>query len=117
MGGTRNHGQGRSHSVADTRGNSLRSAGVLHTILDVARARFARDCNAPEAPMRTAPMFARLAAVTTLSLVSLVSLAAAAGAQSRAFVHVTARDSGGAPVPAAELTITKGLKNVVARGI
>jgi hypothetical protein len=43
--------------------------------------------------------------------------ALAAGAQtSTGFVRVTARDSTGAPVPQAELVVTKGLKDVVARG-
>jgi hypothetical protein len=42
-----------------------------------------------------------------------------AGAQAvpRAYVRVTARDSSGAPIGSAELTVTRGLKDVVARGI
>ncbi|MEP6496218.1 MAG: carboxypeptidase-like regulatory domain-containing protein, partial [bacterium] len=44
--------------------------------------------------------------------------AAMAGAQSssRAIVRITAKDSTGAPVPGAELTVTRGLHNVVAHG-
>lgn len=34
----------------------------------------------------------------------------------RAFVRITAKDSSGVPVPAAELTVTHGLHDVVARG-
>lgn len=49
---------------------------------------------------------------------ALATTAAAAGAQSttRAFVRVTAKDSSGAPIPAAELTVTHGLHDVIARG-
>jgi hypothetical protein len=53
-------------------------------------------------------------------LAALVTLAVSAGAQSstanRAFVRVTAKDSSGAPISAAEITVTRGLRDVVARG-
>jgi hypothetical protein len=61
--------------------------------------------------MRIVPLFARAA-------VASVSLALAAGAQlPTGFVKVTARDSTGAPVPGAELVVTKGLRSVVAAGV
>lgn len=40
----------------------------------------------------------------------------AAAQTPRATIKITARDSAGAPVPDAEITVTRGLKNVVARG-
>jgi hypothetical protein len=46
----------------------------------------------------------------------LFSTPAQAQKQPRAFVHVIARDSTGFPVAAAELTITRGLHNVIAHG-
>jgi hypothetical protein len=56
--------------------------------------------------------------VTTLvSFTSFAATASVAAAQTpRAIVHVTAHDSTGAVIPAAELTITRGLKDVVAHG-
>lgn len=62
--------------------------------------------------MRCARMF------VLVPVVAFVSAAAVAGAQSsaRAFVRVTVKDSGGAPIPAAELTVTHGLHDVLARG-
>ena len=60
--------------------------------------------------MRIAPLFVRVA-------VASMSLAVAAGAQLPfGYVRVTARDSTGAPVPNAELVVTKGLRSVLARG-
>jgi hypothetical protein len=49
---------------------------------------------------------------------AMAAFGSVAGAQSssQAFVRVTARDSSGAPVGAAELTLTRGLHDVVARG-
>ena len=49
---------------------------------------------------------------------ALITLTSVAGAQKfpRAYVRVTARDSSGAPVTDAELTIKRGLKDVVAQG-
>jgi hypothetical protein len=53
----------------------------------------------------------RVASVVLASFI----VSAVAGAQStdRAFVRVTAHDSSGAPIPAAEITIRSGLKDVV----
>jgi hypothetical protein len=53
-----------------------------------------------------------------LALVALVAGAVAARAQTapHATVRVTAKDSSGTPITGAELTITRGLKDVVARG-
>lgn len=59
-------------------------------------------------------------ALVPSSLFAALSFAAhAAPAQStaRAFVQVTARDSIGEPIPSAELTITRGLRDVVAHGM
>jgi hypothetical protein len=63
--------------------------------------------------MRYARLSARL-----IPVVALATVASAAGAQStrRAFVRITAKDSSGAPIPAAELTVTHGLHDVIARG-
>ncbi|HEY9229686.1 MAG TPA: hypothetical protein VIP11_23755 [Gemmatimonadaceae bacterium] len=50
---------------------------------------------------------------------AILALPAAAQAQDKApngYVQVTARDSSGGPVPQAELIVTRGLKEVVARG-
>lgn len=54
---------------------------------------------------------------TVLALATVATAAATAGAQSgaRAYVRVTARDSSGAPVSAAEITVRTGLKDVVAQ--
>jgi len=62
--------------------------------------------------MRVATLAIRLAAVAG------IALATVAGAQSRpnAYIRVTARDSSGAPIPAAELTVRQGLLDVVAHG-
>jgi hypothetical protein len=51
--------------------------------------------------------------------VAVFALAAAAGAQttSRAAVRVVAHDSAGTAVPAAEVTVTSGLRDVVAHGV
>ena len=50
------------------------------------------------------------------AVLALVTLSAAAGAQSdRGFVRVTAHDSSGAPIAAAEITVRSGLKDVVAQ--
>jgi hypothetical protein len=62
--------------------------------------------------MRTpSPRFAAAA-------LALIAIASVAGAQKqpRAFVRVTARDSSGAPVTDAELTIKRGLRDIVAQG-
>jgi len=63
--------------------------------------------------MRVVPVLTRLA-----SALALAGLAGAANAQStkRALVRITARDSSGAAIPSAELTVTRGLRDVVARG-
>ena len=63
--------------------------------------------------MRVAPAFTRLA-----SALGIMAIAGVAQAQTspHAFVRVTARDSTGAVVPAAELTVTRGLHDVMARG-
>lgn len=61
--------------------------------------------------MRIAPLFARAA-------VASVTLALAAGAQlPTGFVKITAHDSSGAPIPGAELVVTKGLRSVVGSGV
>ena len=62
--------------------------------------------------MRITPLSVRVAAVAT------VFLAAAAGAQSypKAYIRVTARDSSGTPIPSAELTVRRGLRDIVATG-
>jgi len=51
-------------------------------------------------------------------LAIIVGLASAASAQTapRTLVRVTARDSTGAVIPSAELTVTRGLREVIARG-
>jgi hypothetical protein len=60
--------------------------------------------------MRITRLFVRAGIAST-------GLALVAGAQtSTGFVRVTAHDSAGAPVPQAELVVTKGLKEIVARG-
>jgi hypothetical protein len=60
--------------------------------------------------MRFTSLVARVGIVT-------LSLATIAGAQlPTGFIRVTARDSSGAPVPAAELVVSKGLRDVIARG-
>jgi hypothetical protein len=60
--------------------------------------------------MRIAWLFVRVGVATC-------GLALTAGAQRpTGFVRVTARDSTGAPVPQAELVVTRGLRDVVARG-
>lgn len=54
---------------------------------------------------------------TLFAAATLAASASLAGAQTpRATLKITARDSTGAPVPQAELTVTRGLKDVVARG-
>jgi hypothetical protein len=55
---------------------------------------------------------------SSLTRAACIGLVAATtlGAQSRAVVRVTARDSLGAPIPSAELTIVRGIRDVVARG-
>jgi hypothetical protein len=52
------------------------------------------------------------------ALVASLILTSAAGAQHypRGYVSVTARDSSGAPVTGAEVTMSRGLKEIVARG-
>jgi hypothetical protein len=61
--------------------------------------------------MRMLPLFARAA-------IASASLAFTAGAQlPTGIVKITARDSTGAPVPGAELVITKGLHSIVASGV
>lgn len=64
--------------------------------------------------MRRSPMTRLAIALTVVTVAS--ATAAHAQATPRAFVRVTARDSSGAPIPSAELTITRGLRDVVARG-
>jgi hypothetical protein len=63
--------------------------------------------------MRVAHVLTRLA-----SAFAIAGLVGVANAQSttRALVRVTARDSSGAVIPSAELTVTRGLHDVVARG-
>ena len=63
--------------------------------------------------MRVAPMMTRLA-----SALAIAGLAGVANAQApaRTLIRVTARDSTGAVVPAAELTVTRGLHDIIARG-
>lgn len=61
--------------------------------------------------MRIVPV---LLAVSAVAATAVASSPAGAQASKTAYVHVTARDSSGAPVAAAELTVTQGLKNVVA---
>lgn len=57
-------------------------------------------------------------ATVLLAVFSAVLAAPNAFAQgARSFVRVTARDSTGAPVSAAELTVTRGLRDVVAHGV
>jgi hypothetical protein len=62
----------------------------------------------------------RVATVRTsiLAAATFFAAAAAAGAQStqHAYVSVAAHDSTGAPITAAEVTVTRGIKDVVARG-
>ena len=53
--------------------------------------------------------------ITRAALIAGVT-ATTLGAQSRAVVRVTARDSLGAPITSAELTIVHGIRDVVARG-
>jgi hypothetical protein len=64
--------------------------------------------------MRVSRLSKPFAAIAALAIVS------AAGAQTspapRAFVRITAKDSTGVPVSDAELTVSQGLRNVVARG-
>jgi len=62
--------------------------------------------------------FRSIRLVPVVALATFASGAATAGAQStgRAIVRVTARDSSGAPVTGAELTVTRGLHDVVATG-
>lgn len=59
-----------------------------------------------------------IASAIRVATVGLFTFAAAAGAQTRpqATMVVTARDSLGQPIPAAEITVVRGLKDVVARG-
>jgi hypothetical protein len=54
----------------------------------------------------------------TLGVCALLGFAAPAAAQNypRAVVQVTARDSSGAPVRSAEVTVTRGVREVIARG-
>ena len=63
--------------------------------------------------MRVAPVLKTLVAPVLFT-----AFAAVAGAQSGtpAQVRVTARDSSGTPIPSAELTVTRGLHDVLARG-
>jgi hypothetical protein len=50
------------------------------------------------------------------AVLGLFTLSAVAQAQSdRGFVRITARDSSGAPIPAAEITVRSGLKDIVAQ--
>jgi hypothetical protein len=63
--------------------------------------------------MRVAPVLTRLA--STLAIVSMAGVAHAQ-APARTLVRVTARDSTGAIIPSAELTVTRGLRDVIARG-
>ena len=63
--------------------------------------------------MSVAPVIARFAATFAI-----IGAATVAGAQapSRSLVRVTARDSSGAPVSSAELTVTRGVHDIIARG-
>jgi len=63
--------------------------------------------------MRVTPILTRLA-----SALAIAALAGAANAQTapRTLVRVTARDSTGAVIPSAELTVKRGLNDVIARG-
>jgi len=60
----------------------------------------------------------RIVSIHAAAIIStFVGLTIAAGAQlPTGYVRVTAKDSTGAPVTSAELTVTKGLRNVIARG-
>jgi hypothetical protein len=63
--------------------------------------------------MSVAPVLTRIVATFAI-----IGAAAVAGAQApaRSLVRVTARDSSGAPVPSAELTVTRGVHDIIARG-
>jgi len=63
--------------------------------------------------MRLTPVLNRL-----FSAFAIAALAGVANAQSsqRALVRVTARDSTGAAIPSAELTVTRGLHDIIAHG-
>jgi hypothetical protein len=69
--------------------------------------------------MRIAPLSIRLALLATVTYGATVAAQATVTAQDskHAVVEVTARDSTGLPVPQAEITITRALRDVVARGI
>ncbi len=62
--------------------------------------------------MRVAQFCSRIAAVAA----ALTCIAAGARAQQPTVLHVTAEDSTGVPIPAAELTVVEGLNDVIARG-
>src|SRR4051812_43080327 len=51
-----------------------------------------------------------------LALSAIAAASVAAQSRNVAVVRVTARDSSGAPIPAAELTVTQGIRTVLARG-
>lgn len=62
--------------------------------------------------MRVAQFRFRIAAVAA----ALTCMTAGARAQQPTVLHVTAEDSTGAPIPAAELTVVEGLNDVIAHG-
>jgi hypothetical protein len=67
-----------------------------------------------EDPMRVARVLNRF--VAAMALLAIAGAAAAAQSTSHAMVRVTARDSSGAPVPGAELTVTRGVHDILAHG-
>ena len=64
--------------------------------------------------MRIAHALTRFTAV--LAVIAGLASAASAQTAARTLVRVTARDSTGAVIPSAELTVTRGLREVIARG-
>ena len=63
--------------------------------------------------MRVAPALTHFAFALTFAGLAGI---ARAQAPARALIRITARDSSGAVIPAAELTVTRGLRDVIARG-
>src|SRR5690348_11350921 len=53
---------------------------------------------------------------STVSVLALLGTVAAGAQTPRSFVRVTVRDSTGAVVPSAELTVTKGVHDVIGHG-
>ena len=69
-------------------------------------------------PLASFPRVVAAAGLTTVVSLAATATAASAGAQTpaRATIRVAARDSSGAPVTGAELTVTRGLRDVLAHG-